>query len=74
MAGTVVRNLSLGRGVNLTDFTTDFNFGNTRYFISWDGTNDTKALVKNGIYLVRYIVKLPDGSSTTDQKVVALIK
>jgi hypothetical protein len=73
-SGALVKSMSLGNGVNITDVQTDPVYGNSSYFFTWDGTNDTGNLVKNGIYLVRYRVTKIDGSSDTQTKLVALIK
>jgi hypothetical protein len=72
--GRTIRTLTLGNGVNLTDIDTDPNYGSAEYFLTWDGTNDTGNLVKNGIYLVRWRLTNGDGSTSNQTKVVALIK
>lgn len=73
-AGTMVKTLTLGSGVRLSDLDIDAVYSRGAYFFNWDGTNDTGNLVKNGIYLVRYRVTKTDGSSESQTKIVALIK
>jgi hypothetical protein len=75
VGGTLIRTLTVkNNDISLVAFTTDPATGKNGYFFTWDGTNDSKDLVKNGIYLVRYRVKLLDGNVTTENKVVALIR
>jgi hypothetical protein len=73
-AGTLVRGLSVGQGVNLMDVQNDPLYGNSANFFTWDGANDTGNLVKNGIYLVRWKLTRSDGSTDVQTKLVALIK
>jgi hypothetical protein len=72
--GTLVRQLSLGNGVNATDLATDPVYGNSAYFFEWDGRNDAGTLVRNGIYLARWRVTFTDNTTDTAVKPVALIK
>ena len=67
MAGVVVRKFSL---------TTSFDsVSNTDgYCYTWNGKNDSGALVNNGIYMVVTQVHLPGGSSTTLKNILAVIK
>jgi hypothetical protein len=73
-SGSLVRELSVGKGINLSDSVSDVNFGTIAYYFDWDGANDNGVLVKNGIYLVRWVVTKMDGSTDTQVKPVALIK
>jgi hypothetical protein len=73
-AGTLVRSLSMGQGVNPLDIESDPLYPNSANFFTWDGANDTGNLVKNGIYLVRWKLTRSDGSTDVQTKLVALIK
>jgi flagellar hook assembly protein FlgD len=69
-AGHLVRTLSLGHGINPNLI----NPTNNQHEFQWDGTNDSGTLVRNGIYLVRWVRTLASGASDTELKAVALIK
>lgn len=72
--GTLIRSLSVGNGIVLTNSTTDLIYGNSSYYFDWDGRNDNGDLVKNGLYLVRWQLTKTDGSQDSQVKPVALIK
>lgn len=73
-SGTLIKSLSLGSGVSLTDFTSDPTYGTNSYYFEWDGRNDNGTIVRNGIYLARWRLTRSDGSTETQVKPVALIK
>jgi hypothetical protein len=75
-AGNLVKSMSLGSGVNLSDTSPDPNAPPTfvQYYFNWNGSNDSGSTVKNGVYLVRYQVTRVDNSSETVTRLVALIR
>jgi hypothetical protein len=73
-AGTLIKSMSLGNGVQMGDTLTDPSTLRLSYFFEWDGLNDSGQAAKNGLYLVRWRVIRIDGSSDTVVKPVALIK
>ncbi|HXB97478.1 MAG TPA: FlgD immunoglobulin-like domain containing protein, partial [bacterium] len=67
-AGRLVKTLNLGAGIKLSDVFAG------QFFFTWDGTNDSGTIVRNGIYLVRWQVTTAGGGADTETKAVALIK
>ncbi len=73
-AGVLIKELALGNGVSATDIFTDPIFLRSSYYFQWDGRNDSGALARNGLYLVRWRIVKQDGSVDTQTKLVALVK
>jgi len=73
-SGQLVRDLTLGNGISAANNTTDPFYNTSQYWFAWDGTNDSGAMVHNGLYLVRWTFTGVDGSTSTQTKPVALIK
>jgi hypothetical protein len=73
-AGHLIRDLTLGNGIDPSQASTDPIYGTTQYYFTWDGTNDSGGQVRNGLYLVRWTVTGSDGSHNSQTKPVALIK
>jgi flagellar hook assembly protein FlgD len=74
-AGSLVKAMSLGAGVNLGDTFADPSFtSSVSYYFEWDGKNDSGVLVKNGLYLVRWQLTRADGSGESMVKPVAMIR
>jgi|GEM_PF-6719392 len=73
-SGRLIRDLTtMNNGISFNDVTSYLNSPN-EYFFTWDGTNDSGTVVRNGIYLVRWTETGTDGSTSTKTKPVALIK
>jgi hypothetical protein len=71
-AGHLVRDLKLGSGINPA--LTISSQGQTEFYFTWDGLNDSGVMVRNGLYLVRWTYTGIDGSHGTSTVPVALIK
>jgi hypothetical protein len=73
-SGQLVRTLSVGSGILLTDRLTEPSSGRSGYYFEWDGRNDSSILVRNGLYLIRWKVVGMDGVTEHRTRPVALIK